>query len=268
MRRWGAANPGELLKTQMKPEAYLDALGTPSPPQKDHFDIEPYQKYFTSQKPDLLGHTTIGVALGLKIRFKDGPTTPQDEAFNKIVFACDRLDEETFEAACLKGFKIGIKKFCRSSNDAWGVIAELLSRELEKKERLTAPSPQKTVPQTTRKKKKKFESRRGEAWKSHSSEKKLWRSSKASFDHLLYRAQVPKDPEKFPWCQVGIESLKKYTGYSHCQITRALAQLQRFKRIKRIVKGNEYQGASKYLVFFNLEMSRAHSWKSRHAQKD
>lgn len=130
------------------------------------------------------------------------------------------------------------------------------------------PKPLRVIPEITPTPMKKFESRRGETWRSHRSEKKLWRSSKAVFDHLLYRGQIPKDPEKFPWCQVGIKSLMKYTGYSDPQITRALAQLQRFKRIKRIVIGNEFQGASKYLVFFTLEMSRAHSYKSRHRKKD
>ncbi len=130
------------------------------------------------------------------------------------------------------------------------------------------PKPLTVIPEITPTPRRKFESHRGEKWKFHTSENELWRSSKASFDHLLYRAQVPKHPEKFPWCQVSIESLKKYTGYSHSQITRALAQLQRFKRIKRIVEGNEFQGASKYLVFFTPEMSGAHSYKSRHAKKD
>ena len=123
---------------------------------------------------------------------------------------------------------------------------------------------QKRSPKPTPKKKKKFKSNRRETWKSHPSEKKLWRSSKASFDHLLYRAQVPKDPDKFPWCRVGKKSLTKYTGYKHTQLTEALKQLEHHKRIKRIVEGNQFQGASKYLVFFTPEMSRAFSWKTAH----
>jgi hypothetical protein len=134
--------------------------------------------------------------------------------------------------------------------------------------RLITTPPEKIEPEPIPKPKKKQRRKRGSAWKSHRSEKQLWRSSKASFNHLLYRAQLPDNPDYFPWAEVSIKSLMKYTEYSHCQVTRALAQLERFKRIKRIVVGNEFQGASKYLVFFTPEMSRAFSWKAAHRKKN
>lgn len=219
----------------------------------------------------------------LSRRFPDWSRLIPAESLNKLIIAHCLIPLNEFNERFTHYKRIALK-LPRDPSTLWKTISiGVLSPELEKAylksislpspdeyqtNPSTTPAPQKITPQATPTPKMKHPSKRGELWKSHRSEKKLWRSSKASFDHLLYRAQVPKDPDKFPWCQVSIKSLVKFTEYSHCQITRALAQLQRFKRIKRIVEGNSFQGASKYLVFFTLEMSRAHSYKSRHAKKD
>jgi hypothetical protein len=94
--------------------------------------METYQQHFTGKNPNLLGFTITGIATGFKLRFKHGPTLPPKEALNKILSAVDRLDEETFEALCLKGYKTAVNNLCQNSNDAWMVISELLSGELRR----------------------------------------------------------------------------------------------------------------------------------------
>lgn len=97
-------------------------------------DVEPYQKYFTGKKPDLLGYTIIGIAAGLKQYYVNAPKPPPEEAFKKIARVCDELDENTFEQTCLWAFKTFYSPYLTKLNDGWFEITfriELRSREVK-----------------------------------------------------------------------------------------------------------------------------------------
>jgi hypothetical protein len=252
----------------MKPEPYLDALGIPlpSPESGQAFAelipkiIDQIGRRFAAPHPIFPQELQDIIFLSLSFHSPDEWKTKFSRAAKSAIQFSPTIERlyKTIEAGLLTP---EVAKAYKKINPAFNPDPVIVRP-------MPTPAPQKITPPAATTPKKKTKSNRGESWKPHRSEKKLWRSSKVSFDHLLYRAQVPKDPEKFPWCQVGIKSLIKFTGYSHPQVTRALAQLQRFKRIKRIFEGNKFQGASKYLVFFTPQMSRAHSYKSRHAKRD
>lgn len=125
----------------------------------------------------------------------------------------------------------------------------------------TAPAPIKHQPH-----------RRAELWKLTPRWDHLWRSSSIIFLEILRRTQYPKRPENFPWCQAGIKSLAKFTGYEERQVKRALHQLEDYKLIKRIYRaypsqGPTKKGPSKYFVFLTPDMSGAFSCKSDLAKK-
>ena len=133
---------------------------------------------------------------------------------------------------------------------------------------ITTPTPKEITPRAAPTPKKKQLHKRGELWKLDTTWDHLWPSSRKVFTEMLRRYQFSKRPDAFPWCQAGIKSLHKFTGVSERQIERALTQLEQFKLIKRIVKGNEFQGCSKYLIFITPKTSGAFSWKSLHARND
>jgi hypothetical protein len=129
-------------------------------------------------------------------------------------------------------------------------------------------TPQKIISKEIPTLKKKHFQKRGQPWKLDVRWDHLWNSSRAVFLEILRRTQYPKRPGNFPWCQAGIRSLAKFTHFSPRQIQDALIQLERFKLIKRILKGNNFQGCSKYLIFITPKMSGAFSLKSLHVKKD
>jgi len=133
---------------------------------------------------------------------------------------------------------------------------------------IVTPTPQKITPRAAPTPKKKQLHKRGELWKLDPKWENLWPSSRKVFTEMLRRYQFSKRQDAFPWCQAGIKSLHKFTGVSQRRIQDSLKQLEQFKLIKRIVKGNEFQGCSKYLVFIVPEMSGAFSRKSLHTKKD
>ena len=133
---------------------------------------------------------------------------------------------------------------------------------------ITKPLQNEITPHPTTTPKKKQPHKRGELWKIDDRWEHLWPSSRAVFMEILRRTQYPKRPDNFPWCQAGVKSLAKFTNFSPRRIQDALSQLEHFKLIKRIVKGNQYQGCSKYLVFIIPKMSGAFSRKFLHAKKD
>lgn len=175
-------------------------------------------------------------------------------------------------------------QFYRNPDDYWktialGVSTQDLRREVtnisppidrEKyfpNQEHSKPSPTIT-PQAVPIPKKKHLHKRGELWKIDTRWERLWPSSHAVFMEILRRTQYPKRPDNFPWCQAGVNSLAKFTNFSPRQIQDALSQLERFKLIKRIVKGNQFQGCSKYLVFIIPKMSGAFTRKFLRAEKN
>lgn len=87
---------------------------------------------------------------------------------------------------------------------------------------------------------------------------------------LCLRAKWPKGLESFPfaWGGVGtwtkeegikLGSLCRLTGYGQRQVRYALCQLQGLSMIKKINRGYEGHGVSKFFVFFTPEMSTAYT---------
>jgi hypothetical protein len=131
----------------------------------------------------------------------------------------------------------------------------------------STPAPQRIAPQTTPAVKRKHPHKKGELWKLDARWDHLWPSSRKVFPEILRRTQYQKRPGNFPWSQTGVKSLVKFTGVSECQVRRALHQLECFGLIKRIVKGNTFEGASKYLVFITPSMSGVFKIKSLSSKK-
>lgn len=105
---------------------------------------------------------------------------------------------------------------------------------------------------------------RGQQWKHTQKWEHLWPSSRKIIPQIWHRAQIPRRRDKFPWCEVGIASLNRFTRVSPHQITRALKQLERFGLIRRIKTGYKGQGCNKFFVFLSPKMSGAFSHRTRH----
>jgi len=101
--------------------------------------METYPQNFTPKHLDLLALTITTTAGLLKTRFNDALTIPPDEALKIILRASVRLPPEIFKATCLRASKIGAGKFCRSSDDGWFVLKELLLKEIAKQDLAEAP---------------------------------------------------------------------------------------------------------------------------------
>lgn len=129
----------------------------------------------------------------------------------------------------------------------------------------TTPSP---APRPRLRLVKKPRHRRAELWRLHAKWEHLQPSSRQIYLEMVRRAQFSKRLHACPWTQTGIQSLVKFTRVSKRQVIRALNQLERYKLIKRIYRGNSFIGASKYLVFVTPKMSGLYSFLSagRHKQ--
>lgn len=253
---------------EMETHAYQGIPGLPPPSSKDH---TPYIDRITGASNSLYKSNRTRLPI----------PNPMTDFIIYISFLIS--DPEWWAAAFTKGQR-SAARFPTDLNTHWETIRiALYTPELEKVIMLClplldrekyfpqthlTPDSQKITPRPAPAPKKKQLHKRGELWKLDGSWDNLWKSSQNVFTELLRRTQYPKNSENFPWCQAGIKSLHKFTGVSPRQIERALSQLERFKLIKRIVKGNEFQGCSKYLVFIVPKMSGAFSRKSLHTKKD
>ncbi len=101
--------------------------------------METLHQNLTPKQLDLLTLAIAGAANLLKTRFNDALTIPPDEVLKIFLLASVRLPAEIFKGACLRASQIGAGKFCRSSDDAWFVISELLLKELEKQNLADVP---------------------------------------------------------------------------------------------------------------------------------
>jgi hypothetical protein len=97
-----------------------------SPSKKDRFNPKPYEKYFVGKNPDLLGHTIIGIAEGLRLDFPRGLLEPPKHAFEIIARCCGPDNGTTFGETCLWAYKNFNGPKIRNSNDAWFEIARLM----------------------------------------------------------------------------------------------------------------------------------------------
>lgn len=109
---------------------------------------------------------------------------------------------------------------------------------------------------------------RGLKWRAANCWDWLTPCAKAVFMVLCARAHWPKKLESFPWAFGGVGtrtkeegekpgSLCRLTSYGRRQVTNSLRQLQGLGMIKKINRGYEGHGVSKFYVFFTPEMSRA-----------
>lgn len=251
----------------MRLEPYLDALGIP-PPSETSLEV------FSN----LIIDTIDQVNKRLKVshhRVPDEPLniihlsfllSPVDEWKSKFTYF-RRVAFRYFITSDIFWATIATGPYTPTIGEAYKKFDSTFDPRKYLKNTSTTPSPQRISPELTTKPKRKHFPQKGQLWKLDRRWDHLWPSSHKVFEELLRRTQYPKRPENFPWCQAGIKSLAKFTGYSPRQIQDALIQLQRFKLIKRIVKGNNFQGASKYLVFITPSMSGAFSRKSLRAKK-
>lgn len=251
----------------MTPGFYRDILGIPLPSETS------FKIYF-----ELIIDTVEQVNKRLKVIHHRAP----DEPFNIIYLSFLLLPVNEWNSKFTHFRKVAFR-FFTTPDIFWTTIAVGLyspkvgeaykkfnpSFDLEKYliHTSTISASQEIGPELTAKPKRKYPHKRGQLWKLDRRWDHLWNSSHAVFFEILRRTQYPKRPENFPWCQAGVKSLKKFTGYSINQVRRALIQLERFKLIKRIVRGYKDQGASRYRVFIVPSMSGAFSWKSLHAKK-
>lgn len=249
------------------PDVYLNAFGTP-PPFKSPPEI------FSNLIIDTVGQ----VNKRLKVSWHQIP----DEPFNIIYLSYFLIEPNEWKAQ-FTHIKTVAFRFFTTPDIFWTTIAAALYSpnvgEAYKKlispfdpekyliKTSTISAPQKISPELTTKPKRKHFPKRGQLWKLDRRWDHLWDSSHAVFLEIIRRTQYPKRPENFPWCQAGVRSLAKFTGYSEHQVKHSLHQLERFKLTKRIVRGYKDQGASKYLVFLTPSMSGAFSRKSLHAKK-
>lgn len=109
---------------------------------------------------------------------------------------------------------------------------------------------------------------RGLQWRLDPIWEKLTRCAKAVFMVLCLRAIWPKKLTSFPWAFGGVGtwtkeqgvkpgSLCRLTGYAQRQVRYSLCQLQGYGMIKKINRGFEGHGVSKFYVFFTPAMSKA-----------
>ena len=252
----------------MKPEPYSDALGIPTPSEKSleifsTLTVEAINQ--VNKRFKLTRHRVPdepGWIIYLSLSFYPLDRWEQKFTHLKKVALHYSKTPAVFWAAIAVGFyspKIG--EVYKKLNPSFDTEKYLMAVS-------ATPAPQKITPQATPTPKKKHPHKRGELWKLDARWDHLWPSSRKTFLEILRRTQYPKRPENFPWCQAGVKSLKKFTGVSIRQVQRALVQLERFKLIKRIVRGYKDQGASRYRVFLVPAMSGAFSWKSLHAKKN
>ena len=122
---------------------------------------------------------------------------------------------------------------------------------------------------------KKKTTTRGLKWRLDPRWDKLTPCAIAVFIVLCLRTIWPKKLTSFPWAFGGVGkwvkgqgyvkgSLPKITGYSVRQCQYALRQLQGYGMIKKINRGYEGHGVSKFYVFFTPEMSKAFTALSKH----
>ncbi len=251
----------------MSEQPYLDTLRIPSPSEKDH---QPFI--------DL-----IITAVDWAHKHRNAPPHITDPEADFIIYISFLTSDTQRWITRFKDAQKKAARFWRDPNTYWKAIASgvctpksitlcktmlpSLDAEIYLNETSHQPTPQKIAPQPTPKPKTKPAHKRGELWKLNARWDHLWPSSRKVFLELLRRTQYPKRPDDWPWSQAGIQSLKKYTGISERQVRRALRQLERFKLIRRFVKGNTFEGASRYFVFLIPEMSGAFSHATRARKK-
>lgn len=218
----------------------------------------------------------------LSQRFPDWPRLIQAETINKLIVAHSLLSPNQWNERFTHYKKIALR-FPRSSSTLWKTITlGVCSPEIEKAylESLPSPSrdndeinpsttsaPQKIGPELSPKPKKKPLPKRGQLWKLNRRWDLLRPSDRKIFLELARRTQQAKKPFAFPWCQAGIRSLEKFTGYSEPQVRRSIHRLQNYSLIKRIVRGHTGKGASKYYVFLTPKMSGAFYWQQLQRKK-
>lgn len=249
------------------PDVYLNAFGTPPP--------------FKSP-PEIFSKLIIDTIDQVNKRLKVTHHRVPDEPFDIIHLSYFHVGLNEWKAKFTHFRKFAFN-FFQSPSIFWSTIATGLytpaigeahkkinpSFDLAKylKHTSTTPTPQKIGPELTTKPKRKHFPKRGQLWKLDRRWDHLWPSSRKVFEEILRRSQPAKKPFAFPWCQAGVRSLAKFTEPSERQVRRALHQLQNHSLIKRIVRGYDKKGASKYYVFLTPKMSGAFCWKSLQTKK-
>lgn len=123
--------------------------------------------------------------------------------------------------------------------------------------------PPRPIPKPTQKKLS-----RGLQWRTDLRWDRLTPCAIKVFMALCARAIWPKNMSSFPWAFGGVGtwtkeegikpgSLCRITGYGRSQVKYALLQLQGLGLIKKINRGYEGHGVSKFFVFFTPAMSKA-----------
>jgi hypothetical protein len=83
------------------------------------FDFRSLERFSTHPKRDLLAETIIGIAAILELEYNTPPYQPPTAALDIIAAACNRLDDDTFEQACLWAAKTHASDYIHKMNEAW-----------------------------------------------------------------------------------------------------------------------------------------------------
>jgi hypothetical protein len=82
-------------------------------------DFRSLERFSTHPKRDLLAETIIGIAAILELEYKTPPYQPPTAALDIIAAACNRLDDDTFEQACLWAAKTHASDYVHKMHEAW-----------------------------------------------------------------------------------------------------------------------------------------------------
>jgi hypothetical protein len=239
----------------MSLDLYHDILGIP-PPSKESLII-----YI-----DLINKTVNGIQKSF-----GAPDHIDDQVADYIIYlSLSFYPPDEWKRKFIHFRAIATKSYTKSRTFWKTIAAGLSTPEVAEAYKKLNPSPKKPFSL-------KIAMRLCVVWRVDPRWEKLFPCSKELLYRLIFRTYrkdtirkikqaLAKGETYFPWCLTGIKSLSKQLTYrpnsskqakhyEDCQIKRALRQLWDLGFIDRIFRGYKDQGAGKYHVFLNPQMS-------------